>query len=235
LMGPKSRKVLEAITPENLSNEKFPFGTAKEIEIGMGLARAHRISYVGELGWELYIPTEMAQHVFDAILQSGGDKGMQLCGMHVLDSCRLEKAYRHFGHDITDEDHVLEAGLGFCVKLNKPSGRFGDFIGRRAVLEKKEKGLGRRLVQFKLQDPSPLLYHNETIYRDGVSVGRITSGGFGYYLGASIGLGYIPCEVGQTVDQLLSSEYEIDVAGVRIKAEASLRPFYDPLSERVKM
>jgi 4-methylaminobutanoate oxidase (formaldehyde-forming) len=235
LMGPKSRKVLEAITPENLSNEKFPFGTAKEIEIGMGLARAHRISYVGELGWELYIPTEMAQHVFDAILQSGGDKGMQLCGMHVLDSCRLEKAYRHFGHDITDEDHVLEAGLGFCVKLNKPSGRFGDFIGRRAVLEKKEKGLGRRLVQFKLQDPFPLLYHNETIYRDGVSVGRITSGGFGYYLGASIGLGYIPCEVGQTVDQLLSSEYEIDVAGVRIKAEASLRPFYDPLSERVKM
>jgi 4-methylaminobutanoate oxidase (formaldehyde-forming) len=235
LMGPKSRKVLAAITPENLSNEKFPFGTAKEIEIGMGLARAHRISYVGELGWELYIPTEMAQHVFDAILQSGGDKGMQLCGMHVLDSCRLEKAYRHFGHDITDEDHVLEAGLGFCVKLNKPSGRFGDFIGRRAVLEKKEKGLGRRLVQFKLQDPSPLLYHNETIYRDGVSVGRITSGGFGYYLGASIGLGYIPCEVGQTVDQLLSSEYEIDVAGVRIKAEVSLRPFYDPLSERVKM
>ena len=235
LMGPKSRKVLEAITPENLSNEKFPFGTAKEIEIGMGLARAHRISYVGELGWELYIPTEMAQHVFDAILQSGGDKGMQLCGMHVLDSCRLEKAYRHFGHDITDEDHVLEAGLGFCVKLNKPSGRFGDFIGRRAVLEKKEKGLGRRLVQFKLRDPSPLLYHNETIYRDGVSVGRITSGGFGYYLGASIGLGYIPCEVGQTVEQLLSSEYEIDVAGVRVKAEASLRPFYDPSSERVKM
>ena len=235
LMGPKSRKVLEAITPENLSNEKFPFGTAKEIEIGMGLARAHRISYVGELGWELYIPTEMAQHVFDAILQSGGDKGMQLCGMHVLDSCRLEKAYRHFGHDITDEDHVLEAGLGFCVKLNKPSGRFGDFIGRRAVLEKKEKGLGRRLVQFKLRDSSPLLYHNETIYRDGVSVSRITSGGFGYYLGASIGLGYIPCEVGQTVEQLLSSEYEIDVAGVRVKAEASLRPFYDPLSERVKM
>jgi 4-methylaminobutanoate oxidase (formaldehyde-forming) len=155
--------------------------------------------------------------------------------MHALDSCRLEKAYRHFGHDITDEDHVLEAGLGFCVKFNKPSGRFGDFIGRRAVLEKKEKGLGRRLVQFKLRDPFPLLYHNETIYRDGVSVGRITSGGFGYYLGASIGLGYIPCEVGQTVDQLLSSEYEIDVAGVLVKAEASLRPFYDPSSERVKM
>ena len=235
LMGPKSRSLLEAITPEELSNEKFPFGTAKEIEIGMGLARAHRISYVGELGWELYIPTDMAKHVFDTIIQNGSDKGLQLCGMHVLDSCRLEKAYRHFGHDITDEDHVLEAGLGFCVKLNKPMDKFGHFIGRDAVLAKKDRGLERRLLQFKLRDSMPLLYHNETIYRDGTLVGRITSGGFGHYLGASVGLGYVPCQRGETVEQLMNSDYEIDIAGTRVKAEVSIRPFYDPLNERVKL
>ena len=235
LMGPKSRSLLEAITPEELSNEKFPFGTAKEIEIGMGLARAHRISYVGELGWELYIPTDMSKHVFDTIIQNGSDQGLQLCGMHVLDSCRLEKAYRHFGHDITDEDHVLEAGLGFCVKLNKRVDKFGHFIGRDAVLAKKDKGLERRLLQFKLRDRMPLLYHNETIYRDGTSVGRITSGGFGHYLGASVGLGYVPCQRGETVEQLLNSDYEIDIAGTRVKADASFRPFYDPLNEKVKL
>ena len=200
----------------------------------MGLARAHRISYVGELGWELYVPTDMARHVFDVILESGGEKELQFCGMQVLDSCRLEKGYRHFGHDITDEDHVLEAGLGFCVKLNKPSSKFGNFIGRDAVLEKKDQGLSRRLVQFKLRDPSPLLYHNETIYQDGKAVGRITSGAFGHYLGGSVGLGYVPCEPGATVKQMLDAYYEIDVAGVRIQADASLKPFYDPSGEKVK-
>jgi 4-methylaminobutanoate oxidase (formaldehyde-forming) len=201
----------------------------------MGFARAHRISYVGELGWELYVPTDMAKHVFDNIIQNGSDKGLQLCGMHVLDSCRLEKAYRHFGHDITDEDHVLEAGLGFCVKLNKPMAKFGHFIGRDAVLAKKDRGIERRLLQFKLRDSMPLLYHNETIYRDGTSVGRITSGGFGHYLGASVGLGYVPCQREETVEQIMNSDYEIDIAGTRVKAEASIRPFYDPLSERVKL
>ena len=234
LMGPKSRDLLGDITSDSLSNDEFPFGTAKEIEIGMGLARAHRISYVGELGWELYVPTDMARHVFDVILESGGDKELQFCGMHVLDSCRLEKGYRHFGHDITDEDHVLEAGLGFCVKLNKPSSKFGNFIGRDAVLEKKDQGLSRRLVQFKLRDPSPLLYHNETIYQDGKAVGRITSGAFGHYLGGSVGLGYVPCEPGATVKQMLDANYEIDVAGVRVQADASLKPLYDPSGEKVK-
>ena len=132
---------------------EFPFGTAREIEVGMALARAHRISYVGELGWELYIPTEMATYIFEKIIGLDVSVRPKLCGMHVLDSCRLEKAFRHFGHDITDEDHVLEAGLGFAVKIDKAQSKFGEFLGRSAVLRKKEQGLSQKLVQFVLNDP----------------------------------------------------------------------------------
>ena len=166
LMGPKARELIQKVSPNDFSNETNPFGTSQEIEIGMGLARAHRVTYVGELGWELYVSTDQAAHVFEAIEEAGADVGLKLCGLHTLDSCRIEKAFRHFGHDITDEDHVLEAGLGFAVKTGK-----GDFIGRDAVLRKKEAGLTRRLVQFRLNDPEPLLFHNEAIVRDGKIVG----------------------------------------------------------------
>src|SRR5690606_13778781 len=166
LMGPKSRSLLQSITRTNLSNEAFPFGSLQEIELGPVMARAHRISYVGELGWELYVSSEMARAAFDALLAAGEAHGLRLCGLHALDSCRIEKAYRHFGHDITDEDHVLEAGLCFAVKTEKPASRFGNFIGREAVLRKKAEGVSRRLLQFKLRDPEPLLYHNEPIWRD---------------------------------------------------------------------
>ena len=147
----------------------------------------------------------------------------------VLDTCRLEKAFRHFGHDITDEDHVLEAGLGFAVKTDK-----GAFIGRDAVLRKREEGLQRRLVQFQLQDPEPLLYHLEPVYRDGELAGYLSSGGYGHHLGAAIGLGYVPC-AGETAAEVLASKYEIDVAGTRVAATASLQPLYDPKAERVKV
>ncbi|TIP33124.1 MAG: aminomethyl transferase family protein, partial [Mesorhizobium sp.] len=142
------RKLIQKVSPNDFSNEANPFGTFQEIEIGMGLARAHRVTYVGELGWELYVSTEQAAHVFEAITEAGADVGLKLCGLHTLDSCRIEKAFRHFGHDITDEDNVLEAGLGFAVKTSKAG-----FIGRDAVLRKKEAGLSRRLVQFRLKDP----------------------------------------------------------------------------------
>ena len=149
--------------------------------------------------------------------------------MHMMDSCRLEKAFRHFGHDITCEDHVLEAGLGFAVKPNK-----GDFIGRDAVLRKKDAGLDRRLVQFILNDAEPLLYHNEPIIRDGQIVGYLSSGNYGHSLGAAMGMGYVACS-GESVAQVLASDYEIDVAGTRVSARASLAPFYDAKSERVKV
>jgi len=229
VMGPNARKLMQAVSPNDFSNEAHPFGWAREIEIGLGLARAHRVTYVGELGWEIYMPTDQAAHVFETLEEAGRAFDLKLCGMHVMDCCRIEKAFRHFGHDITPEDHVLEAGLGFAVKTSKP-----DFIGREAVLAKKEKGLDCRMVQFRLTDPEPLLYHNEPILRDGEIVSYLSSGSYGHHLGAAIGMGYVPCK-GETAEQLMASAFEIEVAGTRVKAEASLRPMYDPKAERTRM
>lgn len=228
VMGPKSRELMQKVSPNDFSNEHHPFGTAREIEIGMGIARAHRVTYVGELGWELYVSSDQAAHVFETLEEAGASVGLKLCGLHTLDSCRIEKAFRHFGHDITDEDHVLEAGLGFAVRLKK-----GDFIGRDAVLKKQEEGLKRRLVQFKLDDPEPLLFHNEAIVRDGKIVSYITSGNYGHHLGGAIGLGYVPC-AGESEADVLASKYEIEIAGKRVSATASIAPMYDPRAERVK-
>ena len=223
LMGPDARSLLQPLTPNDLSAEAFPFGTAQEIELGYGLVRAHRVSYVGELGWELYVSADMAGHVFETIMEAGP----KLCGLHMMDAARMEKGFRHFGHDITCEDHVLEAGLGFAVK------KTGGHIGADAVAAKREAGLMNRMVQFKLTDPEPLLYHNEPIVRDGEIVGYLSSGGYGHHLGAAVGLGYVPCE-GESAQDVLASSYEIDVSGVRVAAEASLKPLYDPKGERMR-
>ena len=229
LMGPHARELIKKISPNDFSNESNPFGTWQKIEIGMGEARAHRVTYVGELGWELYVPTDQTAHAFEAIEEAGAEFALKLCGLHTLDSCRIEKAFRHFGHDITDEDHVLEAGLGFAVKTSKPR-----FIGRDAVLRRKEVGLERRIVQFRLTDPQPLLFHNEAIVRDGKIVGTVTSGNYGHHLGGAIGMGYVPSK-GESEADLLASSYEIEIAGERFAADASLKPMYDPRSERVRM
>ncbi|MBI1383856.1 MAG: FAD-dependent oxidoreductase [Rhizobiales bacterium] len=234
VMGPKSREVLSQCTPADLSNAAFPFGTAREIELGMGLVRAHRISYVGELGWELYASADQARHVLDCLLEKGVGLGLRPAGLHALDSCRIEKAYRHFGHDMSDEDHVLEAGLGFAVKADKKASRFGDFIGREAVLRRRQEGLTRRMLQFRLTDPEPLVYHFEPIYRDGALAGYVTSGNYGHHLGGAIAMGYVSCERGESDAQVLASRYEVDVAGRRVAAEASLKPMYDPTSARVR-
>ncbi|MEM1073788.1 MAG: FAD-dependent oxidoreductase [Pseudomonadota bacterium] len=229
IMGPNARSLLQKVSPADFSNDANPFGTAQEIELGMGLARVHRVTYVGELGWEVYVPCDMAAHAFEVLHEAGQDLGLKLCGMHMMDCARIEKGFRHFGHDITCEDHVLEAGLGFAVKTDKPS-----FIGREAVLRKKESGLEQRLLQFKLNDSEPLLYHNEPVLRDGEIVGYLSSGAYGHHLGAAMGLGYVPC-IGESAADVLASTYEIDVAGTRVAAEASLKPMYDPKSERVKL
>lgn len=229
VMGPRSRELLSLVSPDDLSNDAFPFGTAREIEIGLGIARAHRVSYVGELGWELYVSADQAAHVFETLAAAGEEVGLRLCGLHAMDSCRIEKAFRHFGHDITDEDHVLEAGLGFAVKTGK-----GDFIGRDAVLAKREAGLARRLVQFRLTDPAPLLFHGEPILRDGRIAGHVTSGNYGHTLGGAVGLGYVPCAPGEGPDDLLASTFAIDVAGRACTAEASLTPLYDPQARRMR-
>ncbi|MEO0633831.1 MAG: FAD-dependent oxidoreductase [Pseudomonadota bacterium] len=228
IMGPNARKLMQRVSPNDFSNDTNPFGTAQEIELGMGLARVHRVTYVGELGWEVYVSADMAAYAFETLYEAGEDLGLSLCGMHMMDTCRIEKGFRHFGHDITCEDHVLEAGLGFAVKTDKP-----DFIGRDAVLRKKDEGLQARLIQFRLTDPEPLLYHNEPILRDGEIVGYLSSGAYGHHLGGAMGLGYVPCP-GETAQDVLGSRYEIDVAGTRVAAEASLRPMYDPKGDRAK-
>ena len=229
VMGPRARDLMQAVSPNDFSNAANPFGTAQEIEIGMGLARVHRVTYVGELGWEIYISADQAPHVFEILAEAGQNFDLKLCGMHMMDTCRIEKGFRHFGHDITPEDHVLEAGLGFAVKTDK-----ADFIGRDAVMRKKDQGLSARMVQFRLTDPEPLLYHNEPVLRDGEIVGFLSSGAYGHALGGAIGMGYVPCK-GESVADLLASAYEIDVAGTRVRAEAAIKPMYDPGAERVKV
>ena len=228
VMGPNSRALMQAVSPHDWSNEAFPFGVAQQVEIGLGAARAHRVSYVGELGWEVYVSADQAAHVFETLHEAGADHGLRLCGLHAMDSTRIEKAFRHFGHDISGEDHVLEAGLGFAVSQQKV-----DFIGRDAVMKKREDGLQMRMLQFKLTDPEVMLFHAEPIVRNGDVVSYITSGNYGHTLGGAVGLGYVPCP-GETPEEVLASSYEIEVAGTRVKADVSLRPMYDPGSRRAR-
>ena len=230
VMGPQSRALLQPLSADDFSNEAFPFGTSREIDLGYARVRATRISYVGELGWELYVPTEFAPGVFDVILENGPAHGFHLAGYHALNSLRIEKGYRHWGHDITDEDTPLESGLGFAVKWEKPGG----FVGREALEERRNAPLSRRLVQFLLEDPEPMLYHEEPIWRDGVRVGRTTSGMYGHTLGGSVGLGYVEHPGGVDQEFIATGNFELEVAGKRFAAAASLRPMYDPTGEKIK-
>jgi 4-methylaminobutanoate oxidase (formaldehyde-forming) len=229
LMGPGSRDLLAPLTSADLSNGAFPFGTAREIELGYALVRAHRISYVGELGFELYIPTEFAAPVFDVIAEAAEGRAA-FAGFHALDSLRLEKAYRHWGHDIGDENTPLEAGLGFACAFDKPS----PFIGRDALLAGRERVPTRRLVQFRLENPEPLLFRDEPIVMDGQRIGLLTSGSYGHTLGAAIGMGWVRHPDGVTPEVLRAARFEIESAEERHAAQASIRPFYDPKGERLR-
>jgi glycine cleavage system T protein len=231
VMGPNSRALLQSLTDDDLGNDAFPFGQSREIVLGSVQLRATRISYMGELGWELYVPSEFAVGLFDSIMAKGGAHGLKLCGMHAMDSLRIEKAYRHWGHDITDEDTPLEAGLGFAVAFDKNA----DFIGRDALLRQKaEKKLTKRLLQFALEDPEPLLYHNEPIYRDGKLVGNTSSANYGHHLGRAIAMGYVRDAGGIDAGYVAAGKWEIEVGMKRYPARASLRPMYDPNSARMK-
>ncbi|MDP6384255.1 MAG: aminomethyltransferase family protein, partial [SAR324 cluster bacterium] len=230
IMGPNSRKLLSKLTDEDLSNDHFPFGTGKEIEIGYSKALALRVTYVGELGWELYIPSEFAQDLYDRLLEAGKEMGLKHAGMHALNSLRLEKAYRHWGHDITDEDTPLEAGLSFAVAWDKSGG----FLGREALIRKKENGLlKKRMVQFALENPEPLLYHNEPIWCGNTIVGDTTSGMYGHSIGSCLGMGYIENPEGVNKEWIESQKFEIEVAETKYSAEGSINCFYDPGREKI--
>ncbi len=230
VMGPRSRALLSGLTNADLSNQAFPFLASKDVDIAYVPARATRITYVGELGWELYVPTGFVMNVYEAIVEEGHRFGLQHAGFHALESLRVEKAYRAWGHDITPIDTPLEAGLSFAVAFNKGI----DFIGKEALLRQREEGLKKRMAIFVLEDPEPLLLGDEPIYRDGVLVGRTTSGNFAHTLGRSVGMGYVEYEDGVTPEWIRSGRYEIEVATQRFPAKVHLNPPYDPRGEKVK-
>ena len=231
LMGPHSRGLLASLSGADLSNEAFPFATSQIIDLGYARVRASRITYVGELGWELYMPSDCVQSVYDEIVSAGAPFGLVHAGYHAMNSLRMEKGYRHWGHDVGEEDSPLEAGLSFAVKWDKPGG----FIGREALVAQRAHGVRRRLVNFRLEGEGPLLYHNEPIWRDGRIVGRLTSGMFGHTVGRPLGMGYVHNEeAAVTPEWIVAGRYELEVAAERVPAVASLQPFYDPRSVRVR-
>ncbi len=233
VQGPRSRALLAAVTRADVTDEAFGFRAARYIDIGFARVLCIRITYLGELGYELHIPAEQAVHVYDRLVEAGRDLGLRHAGLKALASLRMEKGYRDYGHDIDNTDTVLEAGLGFAVALDKPGG----FIGRDAVLAQKQAGpLAKRLVQVLLSDPDPLMFHAEIVRRDGREVGYIRAASYGWTLGGAVGLAMIESG-GAPIDQawLDAGDWTVQVGDRIVPARASLRPFYDPASKRIRM
>jgi 4-methylaminobutanoate oxidase (formaldehyde-forming) len=232
IQGPRSRELMQAVTSHDLSNEAFPFRAVAEIDIGFARVLCVRITYLGELGYELYIPSEQAVHVYDRLVKAGEPLGLRHAGLKALASLRMEKGYRDYGHDIDNTDSVLEAGLGFAVDLKKPDG----FIGKDAVLKKKEEGpLKRRIVQVLCKDPEPLMFHAEPVWRNGKCVGYVRAASYGHTVGGAVGLAMI--EGGHDVvdsKYLESGTWELEIAGKKYPAIASMKPLYDPEMKKIK-
>jgi len=232
VMGPDSRTLMSAFSDLDLGPDTSPFGSSQMTEVGYAPVRASRVSFVGELGWELLVPVDMAVHVFDQLLSAGSDLKLSMAGMHALDSCRIEKKFLHYGHDIGDEDTPLEAGAGFVCAMDKAI----RFKGYDAIARQKDSKshLRKRLLQFLLADSEAMLYHHEPVLMNGSYVGYLSSGNYGHTLGASTGLGYVKLK--EDIDQSLidSASWEIEVAGERVGASASLRPMYDPKGIRMR-
>ena len=231
LQGPASRALLQSLSNDDFGHAAFPFGTCREVQLGYQTLLAMRLTYVGELGWELYVPTGFTLPVYDALVEAGRAHGLAHCGYHTLNSLRIEKAYREWAHDIGPEDNPLEAGLAFTCAWDKPGG----FTGREALLARRAEGQPRRrLVQFVLEDPEPLLFHNEPVYRDGVLNSYTTSAMYGHTLGGAVAMAYVVNPEGVDDDFVASGRFEIEQNGRRYPARASLRPAYDPDNRRVR-
>ena len=230
IQGPRSRDLLASVSDADLSNEAFPFLTSQEISVGYALVIAKRVTFIGELGWELHIPSEFAQSVFDVLLHAGQAFALRLAGYHALEHLRCERAYREFGLDLAPDDTPFEAGLGFTVKMDK----LGGFIGRDALVSQHGKVLNKRLVMFKLADSKAALFHDELIRLEGNIVGYLSSGAYGFTLGHAVGMGYVHYPAGVTKELVENGQFEIEIACERYPAVASLRAFYDPSGARVK-
>jgi glycine cleavage system aminomethyltransferase T len=223
LQGPRSRELLQTLTSCDLSTAAFPFRTAREIDVGLARALCLRITYVGELGYELYVPTQHAADVYDRLVAGGA----RPVGLKALGSLRLEKGYRDYGHDVDNTDPVDDVGLGFAVRVGKPGG----FLGCEAVVEHRRRPARQRLVHVLLRDADALLFHAEVVHRDGRPVGYVRAGSYGHSLGGAVGLAMVDVD---EPDSLRAGAWEVDVAGRVVDADISLAPFYDPRSERVR-
>lgn len=230
LQGPNARAVLEGLADTDISAGAFEFGTGRYAQVAGVKVWIQRLSYVGELGWEIFVPAAQAVNVFSELQRCGAPFELRNVGLHAVNSLRLEKGFRHWGHDIGSEDNLVQAGLSFAAKPDA-----GDFLGRSAFVEAKSAGLpDRRLVQFKLDDPEPLLYHNEPILMDGRFVGYLSSGMYGHSVGAAIGMGYVAMS-NLTRDRISEASFKIEIAKQRFSAQASLSALYDPSSSRMKV
>jgi 4-methylaminobutanoate oxidase (formaldehyde-forming) len=230
VQGPRSREVLQRLSPDDWSDDAFPYLTAQKVELGYTPLWALRVTYVGELGWDLLVPTEFGATLYEQLREAGADLGFRPTGLGALETMRLEKAFRDMGHDIDSTDTPLEAGLGFAVAWDKPGG----FVGREALLEQRASGPPRRrLVNVMLDSPDHDLFGDEPVYWDGDPVGHVRSGGFGHSLGASCGIAGIARDDGFTSADLAGGSFEIDIAGTRVPAQLSLKPFFDPQRSRV--
>ena len=229
VMGPRARDLLARLTQADLSNEALPFATSREIWLERALVRASRITYVGELGWELYVPVEFAAGVYDALQAAGGDLGLADAGYYAIESLRVEKAYRAWGRELTTDDTPLEAGLGFAVRFDKPV----PFIGRDALLAQRDKPLEKRLVSFVLDDPEALPWGDEPIWCEGAIVGSTTSAAYGHTLGRAVAMGYVK-RPGVDAAYLATARFEIEIAGDRFTARGGLKAPYDPAGHRIK-
>ena len=229
IMGPLSRDLLSGLTPDDVSDTALPYYKSRDLEIGYACVRVNRLSYVGELGYELYVPTEFTQHVYDEILRVGATFELAHAGYHAMNACRVEKGYKHFGHDIGDEITPYSAGLGFAVDMGK-----SNFIGKSALTDISNK-FPEKLVNIAInhEDP-PLLYHDEPVYAGDNLVGITTSGMWGHRIGRSIGIALLKHAEGVTKKWLASKQFEIEIAGVRYPLDVQLAPFYDPEGRRLK-
>jgi heterotetrameric sarcosine oxidase gamma subunit len=233
VMGPKSRELLSRLTRADLSTEAFPFGSSREITLGYSTVRATRITYVGELGWELYVPVEFAVGVYEDLLEAGSDLGVVNGGYYAIESMRLEKGYRAFGRELTPDYGPLEAGLMFTCKLKTDI----DFLGREALERARAEGPRRRLVAFVVESAEPMLWGGELVLREGVATGQVMSAAWGESLGACVGLAYVWDPDGDVVDRdsVLRGGFEIDVNGRRWPTRISLRPLHDPDGEQIHL
>jgi glycine cleavage system aminomethyltransferase T len=230
VQGPRSRELLAGLTSADMSNEAFPYLTSREIDLGYARVTAMRVTYVGELGWEIHAPAEQALTAYDTLMEAGAPLGLCNVGLKALSSLRMEKAYRDFGSDIDNTDTPMDVGLGFTIAWDKPGG----FVGRDALTAARRPGPPRkRLVQVLLEDPEPLLYHGEPLWRDGKLVGHLRTAAYGHTLGGAVGLAIMEDEAGLSADAVDGSGYEVDVAGVRYPARVSVRPMYDPDRHRI--